>query len=96
MSRALWIACYESIQSTEILKKYAESATVAINKYNGKFLVRGIPKLTLEGSSFLRTVVVQFENADDAQRCYESKEYQAAFNILKGSVKRNLQIIEGI
>ena len=96
MSHALWIACYESIQSTEILKKYAESATVAISKYNGKFLVRGVPKHTLEGSSFLRTVVVQFENIDDAKRCYESKEYQAAFNILKGSVKRNLQIIEGI
>ena len=59
MSRALWIACYESIQSTEILKKYAESATVAINKYKGKFLVRGVPKHTLEGSSFLRMLMMQ-------------------------------------
>ena len=45
MSHALWIACYESIQSMEILKKYSESSTVAINKYKGKFLVRGVPKL---------------------------------------------------
>ena len=39
---------------------------------------------------------VEFPTFKDAERCYNSDEYQEAHNILKSSVKRNLQIIEGI
>ena len=41
MSKGIWIAVYEKIENMETLKKYAVKATVAINKYCGKFLVRG-------------------------------------------------------
>ena len=35
-------------------------------------------------------------NFSEAEKCYNSDEYKEALDILKGSVKRNLQIIEGI
>ena len=96
MPKGIWIAVYEKIENTEILKKYAVKATAAISKYSGKFIVRGGQNITLEGNQSPRTVIVEFPTFADAEKCYNSDEYQEAHNILKGSVKRNLQIIEGI
>ena len=95
MPKGIWIAVYEKIGNMEILKKYAVKATAAIGKYSGKFLVRGGKNITLEGNQSQRTVIVEFSNFSDAEKCYNSDEYQEALSILKGTVKRNLQIIEG-
>ena len=96
MPKGIWIAVYEKIENMETLKKYAAKATDAISKYSGKFLVRGGKNVTLEGNQSPRTVIVQFPTFEEAVKCYNSDEYQKAHDILKGSVKRNLQIIEGI
>ena len=96
MPKGYWLSVYEKIENMETLKKYAAKATVAIGKYSGKFLVRGGKNMILEGNQSPRTVVVEFPNFSDAEKCYNSDEYKEALDILKGSVKRNLQIIEGI
>ena len=96
MPKGYWISVYEKIEDMNILKKYAEKATEAIGRYSGKFLVRGGKNMTLEGNQSPRTVIVEFTNFLDAEKCYNSDEYKVALNILKNSVKRNLQIIEGI
>ena len=96
MKKGIWVAVYEKIENMEILKKYAIKATEAISKYSGKFIVRGGKNITLEGNRSPRTVIVEFPTFEDAEKCYNSDEYQEAYNILKSSVKRNLQIIEGI
>ena len=95
MPKGIWIAVYEKIENIEILKKYAVEATAAIGKCSGKFLVRGGKNITLEGNQSPRTVIVEFPTIADAEKCYNSDEYIEALSILKGSVKRNLQIIEG-
>ena len=95
MSKGIWLAVYDKIENMEILKKYAAKATAAIGKYSGKFLVRGGKNITLEGNQSPRTVIVEFPTFSDAEKCYNSDEYQEALSILKGFVKRNLQIIEG-
>ena len=95
MPKGIWLAVYDKIENMEILKKYAVKATPAISKYSGKFLVRGGKNITLEGNQSPRTVIVEFPTFSDAEKCYNSDEYQEALSILKGFVKRNLQIIEG-
>ena len=95
MPKGIWIAVYEKIENMETLKKYAVKATTAIGKYSGKFLARGGKNITLEGNQSPRTVIVEFPTFSEAEKCYNSNEYQEAYGILKGSVKRNLQIIEG-
>ena len=95
MPKGIWIAVYEKIENMEILKKYAVKATMVIGKYSGKFLVRGGKNITLEGNQSPRTVIVEFPTIADAEKCYNSDEYKEALNILRGSAKRNLQIIEG-
>ncbi len=96
MSKGYWISVYEKIEDPKILSEYAKKATIAIQGHQGNFLCRGGKNICLEGSAKPRTVVVEFPSFDLAKQAYESSVYREALNILKGSVKRNLQIIEGV
>ena len=94
--KAFWVCLYEKIDNTEKLKEYAVKAKSAIDKFSGKFLVRGGKNRTNEGINTPRIVVVEFPNYESAVECYDSKEYQEAHDILEGHVIRHHQIVEGI
>ena len=93
--KAYWVCIYEKIDNSEKLKEYALKAKPAVEKFSGKFLVRGGKNKTTDGIKSLRTVVAEFPNYDTALECYNSKEYQEAKSILKGKVVRQYQIVEG-
>jgi uncharacterized protein (DUF1330 family) len=40
-------------------------------------------------------VIVEFSSYENAEKCYNSKEYKEALYVLKDSAKRSLQIVEG-
>ena len=91
-----YIVCvYENVGDSNTLKDYAKQARVAVEKYKGKFLIRGGEKITTEGKDFVRTVVIEFSTFEQAKKFFYSDEYQAAHRILKNDVVRNHQIIEG-
>ena len=96
MPKGYWLATYKKIENKDNLENYATKATETIKSYGGNPLVRGGKYKCLEGNDFPRTVIWEFPTYETAEKCYNSDEYQEAHNILKGSVKRNLQIIEGI
>ena len=91
-----YVVCvYKSISNEEKLKEYAVKAKAAVEKYKGKFLIRGGKSINNEGEKSPRTVVIEFPSYDEANSFYNSKEYQEAHSILKGKVVRHHQIIEG-
>ena len=91
-----YVVCvYKSISNEEKLKEYAVKARVAVEKYKGKFLIRGGKSKNNEGEKSPRTVVIEFPSFDDAKAFYQSKEYQEAHSILKGFAERQHQIVEG-
>lgn len=91
-----YIVCvYETINNKNTLNEYAVKTKVAVEKYKGKFLVRGGQKITTEGKDFVRTVLIEFESFEIAKKFFYSKEYQEAHDILKGTVIRHHQIVEG-
>ena len=96
MPKGYWLATYKKIENKENLGNYVAKANETIKSYGGKPLVRGGKYKCLEGSDFLRTVIWEFASYDDAEKCYNSKEYQEAWGIAKNSTDRNLQIIEGV
>ena len=89
------VSVYESIKDNDALKNYALKAREAVEKYNGKFLVRGGNKITTEGNEFIRTAVIEFSSFNQAKKFLYSTEYQEAHNLLKDTVARHHQIIEG-
>ena len=94
--KAYWVCVYEKIFNEEKLKEYALKAKPAIEKFSGKFLVRGGKNITTDGIDSPRVVVVEFPNYNAAKECFDSENYQEAHNILKGHVVRHHQIVESI
>ena len=92
--KSYWVCIYEKIYNSEKLKEYAMKAKPAVEKYSGKFLVRGGKNRTNDGINSLRTVVVEFPDYDTAIACYDSHAYQEAHDILEGHVLRHHQIVE--
>ena len=93
--KAYWVCIYEKIDNVEKLKEYAIKAKPAVEKFSGKFIVRGGKNRTNDGINSPRTVVVEFPDYKSAIECYDSKEYQEAHNILNGHVIRHHQTVEG-
>ena len=92
--KGYWVCVYEKIDNSEKLKEYASKAKSAVEKFSGKFIVRGGKNITTDGINSPRTVVVEFPNYNAAVDCYKSKEYQEAHDILNGHVVRHHQIVE--
>ena len=91
-----YVVCvYKSISNEEKLKEYAVKAKAAVEKYKGKFLIRGGKSITNEGEKSPRTVVIEFPSYNKANSFYNSKEYQEAHSILKGYAVRQHQTVEG-
>ena len=91
-----YVVCvYKNISNKEKLKEYALKAKSAVEKYKGKFLIRGGKATTNEGERSPRTVVIEFPSFNEANLFYSSKEYQEAHQILKGHAIRHHQTIEG-
>ena len=93
--KGYWVCIYETIDNPEKLKEYAHKAKSAIEKFSGKFLVRGGKNRTNDGMDSPRTVIVEFPDYNTALDCYDSLEYQEAHEILEGHVVRHHQIVEG-
>ena len=91
-----YVVCvYKSISNEEKLKEYAVKANAAVEKYKGKFLIRGGKSINNEGEKSPRTVVIEFPSYNEANSFYNSKEYQEAHSILKGYAVRQHQTVEG-
>ena len=91
-----YVVCvYEDIKDDEALKNYASRARSAVEKYDGKFLVRGGKNIVTEGKNFVRTAIIEFDSFEKTKKFFYSSEYQAAHELLDDTVVRNHQIIEG-
>ena len=93
--KAYWVANYTEIKDDERLKLYAVKAKLAVEKFTGKFVVRGGKSRTNDGMEAPRIVVVEFPNYNTAVECYDSAEYQEAHSILKNYAIRHHQVVEG-
>tara|TARA_B100000676_G_C17817883_1_gene701013 strand:+ start:33 stop:317 length:285 start_codon:yes stop_codon:yes gene_type:complete len=93
--KGYWIArCH--VTDEEQYGRYIKLAGPAIEKHGGRFLVRGGDQTELEGGPYERTVMVEFDSKELAEKAYKSEEYQKALKIALDSSDRHLVIVEGI
>ena len=58
-------------------KKYIDEVDEIFSKYNGKYLALDDNPIELEGSwKYSRAVIIEFENKEDFENWYNSKDYQ--------------------
>ena len=95
MNKGYWVVRV-SIDNAEAFKEYATRAKLAIEKFGGKYVVRGGKFFIIEGKhDFERNVIVEFPSIEKAKECYNSNEYQKAKSFRDGKANFNAIIIEG-
>jgi len=97
MAKAYWIAFYHSIKNPDAFAAYAKVAPAAIQAAGGRFIVRGNPAKIYEQGLAQRVVMIEFDSLEQAVAAHDGPGYQEALKVLgKGSVKRDLRIVEGL
>jgi uncharacterized protein (DUF1330 family) len=96
MPKAYWVSFYHSISDEQKLAAYAALGGPAIMAGGGRFLARGVPALTYEHGLKQRTVIIEFDSVEMAQKAHDSEGYQAALKALGDGAVRDLRIVEGV
>ncbi len=92
--KAYWINTFRSVSDPHKLAEYVTLAGPVMRKSGGRFLARGQPAKVYEAGVRERTVVIEFNSAEQAIAAYESSGYQEALRALGDGAERDLRIIE--
>jgi len=78
-------------------EEYRQAVPATVEKYGGKFLVRGGRMEVVEGSwRPKRVVVTEFPSLEQAKRWYDSEEYRALKALRLRTPKGNVILVEGV
>lgn len=76
--------------------EYRQVVPATLEKYGGKFLVRGGRSETLEGDwQPKRLVVIEFESLERAKEWWASEAYRGPKSLRQRAAKTNLIALEG-
>ncbi|MGH6641791.1 MAG: DUF1330 domain-containing protein [Bradyrhizobium sp.] len=95
LPKAYWVVRV-SVRDEQGYPEYIAAVAAPFKKFDAKFIVRGGPFTTMEGTARERNVVVEFKDRATAMACYESPEYQSAKAIRQKYADADFIIIDGI
>ena len=76
---------------------YAKQTAATIERYGGKFVVRGGEPETLEGDwKTKRLVIIEFPSIEQAKAWYNSPEYSAIIGIRHHSAISKMLLVQGV
>jgi len=86
-----------NVTDPEKFEVYRGQVGATIEKYDGKYVVRGGATETVEGDwNPQRLVIVQFENVERAKEWYYSQEYSGPKELRHQSANTNVVFVEGL
>ena len=85
------------ILDPEIMRAYGQRIGPTVEKYGGRYLVRGGKTEVVEGDwSPTIPVIIEFPSLDQAHQWYGSEAYQQLVALRSGAAKLNAVFIEGL
>ena len=77
-------------------EEYRRKVVPVIEKFGGRYLIRGGDLRRLEGNLPLkRVVVLEFPTVEAAQQFYDSTEYQPIINLRIASTQSDVVLVQG-
>jgi uncharacterized protein (DUF1330 family) len=77
-------------------EEYRRKVVPVIEKFGGRYLIRGGDLRRLEGNLPLkRVVVLEFPTVEAAQQFYDSTEYQPILNLRLASTQSDVVLVQG-
>ena len=96
MSKKAYMVVDARSSDPERMVEYRRLSQIAVDAFGARFLVRGAPYETFEGSwQPQRLVVVEFPSMDAARKFYDSPEYVAARSARAGVSDFDMVLVEG-
>ena len=84
------------VTDAAVYEDYRKQVLAVVQKYGGKFLVRGGRVEALEGGwTPKRVVVLEFPSFEQAQKWYRSPEYAPLIALRKRASRGKLILVEG-
>jgi uncharacterized protein (DUF1330 family) len=94
---AAYIIARVNVTNWDKYHEYIKVTPSVVEKFDGKFIVRGGDMATLEGPEELhRIVILEFPTLKKAREFYESPEYQEARRLRTDAATAQLIAIDGI
>ncbi len=84
------------VTDPEEYQKYASQTQATVEKYGGRYIVKGGDVETLEGTPAARYAIMEFPDAEAVRRWYDSPEYQALKPIRQRASDGALCIVPGV
>jgi uncharacterized protein (DUF1330 family) len=96
MSKPAYVVVDARSSDPERMAEYRRLSQIAVEKFGGRFLVRGGTYEVLEGNwQPQRLVVVEYPDIEAARRFYDSPEYVAARAARAGVSDFDMLLVEG-
>jgi uncharacterized protein (DUF1330 family) len=95
---AAYVIVDVEVREPEPYQAYREAVPATLDRYGGRFVVRGGAYETLEGEwQPQRIVVLEFPSVEQAKAWHASPEYQAILPIRQRHARTNfLTVVEGV
>lgn len=90
-----YLIAHITVRDPERYKEYVALDTPVVERFGGRFVVRGGRSETVEGESLSRHVVVEFPDYETAMAFYNSADYQKAAEIRRATADSQLIVVEG-
>jgi uncharacterized protein (DUF1330 family) len=95
MPKGYWIL-HVTVKDAEQYAEYVRLDTPVVERFGGRFIVRGGRHEAPESPQKDRHVVVEFPDYDTALNCYNSPDYQRAARIRLANSDSDIVVIEGV
>jgi len=95
---AAYLVVDTQLTNPALYEEYKLKARPLVEKFGGEYLARG-GNISLKENTLwtpTRMVLVRFPSAADAEKFYESQEYQEVVKISKLSADRTTLILDGV
>jgi uncharacterized protein (DUF1330 family) len=85
------------IQDPARFEEYRSKVPATIERYGGKYLVRGGRLETIEGEwKPKRIVVLEFPTFEQAKRWYDSEEYRPLKELRRRTARGHIVLVDGV
>ena len=94
---AAYVIIQVNVTDEERYGEYKKMTPATLERYGGRFLVRGGAAEDLEGArSHSRVVLLEFDSMESAKTWYDSPEYQEAKSVRAGAGDAVFTALEGV
>lgn len=94
---AAYLVAHIDVHDSDSYQRYREQVTPLVDRFGGRFRIRGGNVEVLEGDWQVgRLVVIEFASRDALRQFYESPEYQELVRLRQHAASGPVVIAEGV